>query len=204
MLDYRIRLYARPELKSKHLVQHVVMLGDGTIDDGVQDSQLDYRYQVHYLRDQPVEPFLADPHLAPLATLANVPDHERAAVLTRATALIATIEDPELRDVLASAAADLALLRLAPGIIISTLEDHAMSIPSFAKTLAEMSDEERSQIVEGIARRRARREMVAAMLRHRFGPDERIPALARQLDRLDPEDFYTRCDRAKRLEDLIS
>jgi predicted transposase/invertase (TIGR01784 family) len=208
MLDYRVRLYARPELKGHQLVQHVVMLGDGTIDDGLRDIQLDYRYQVHYLRDQPVEPFLADPHLAPLASLANVPDHERPAVLSRAAALIDTIDDPELREVLASAAADLALLRLDLGIIRTTLEDHAMSIPSYAeelaKELAKEAAQEAAKEAAKDARDETREQMVAAMLRHRFGPDERIPALARQLAGLDPEEFYDRCDQATRLEDLIS
>jgi hypothetical protein len=204
MLDYRVRLYLLPEMKGKRLRQHVIMLGDGTIEAGLRDDDLDYHYQVHYLRDEPVEPFLADPALAPLATLANVSDSDRPAVLARAAALIATIEDDELRVVPATAAADLALLRVGSDIIIQTWKEYAMPIPSFAEALAEHRGEEKYQ--EGLEQglEQGRRQMVETMLRHRFGSDERIPALACRLVELGMDECLARCEQARSLDELAS
>jgi predicted transposase/invertase (TIGR01784 family) len=214
MLDYRVRLYARPEVRGKRLVQHVIMLADGSVDDGIRDDDLDYRYQVHYLREQPVEPFLADPELAPLAALAKVSDDERPAVLRKVAALIATVEDPELRRMLSEAAADLALLRLDVAIIKSTWEENDMSIPSFARALYEEELEAHRQKVREEAleegreagreegREEGREQLVVGILRHRFGHDARIPALARQLAALDGDDLMRHFEQATSLDDL--
>jgi hypothetical protein len=196
MLDYRLRLYRRAEVRGRRLVQHVVMLGDGTVEDGLQEDGLDYRYAVHYLRDQPVEPLLSEPALAPLATLAKVPDRERPLVLRRAIDLIASVTDPELRTVLADAAADLATVRLGPDIIQSTWEDSEMPVPSFANLRYETGRSE--------GREEGREAMISAMLNHRFGPDARIPSVARALAALEPDDYLDRFEKADRLDDLTA
>jgi hypothetical protein len=204
MLDYRLRLYLRPEARGKRLVQHVVMLSDGTIDDGMQDEDLTYRYRVHYLRHVPVKEFLAEPELAPWAVLADVSDSERPAILARAAALISTVEDEELRAVLASVAADLALLRLDIDIITATWEVYAMPIPSFAEALAQQRAEESYK--DGLEKGRdlEREQMLTGMLRHRFGADPAIPALVRRLAALDLDVFLSRYERANSLDELAS
>jgi hypothetical protein len=172
MLDYRLRLYRLPELADKQLTQHVVMLGRGTIEHQLHDDQLDYTFAVHYLRDEPVAPLLADADLAPFAALADLPDNgHRAMALRAAFDLIAEVSDEETREVLARAATDLAAIRLDEDTIDSTWKDSAMPIPSL---LQRKYDEGR----EGV---------FATILRERFGPDARIPAIARRLASL-PDD----------------
>src|SRR3954470_6907101 len=117
MLDYRLRLYRRTEMMGRELSQHVVMLGPGRVDEGIHDRQLDYGYRVHYLAEQPVEPLLDDPALAPLAALADGPDGQGTVVLRQALDLVASVADDLLRTVLAYAAIDLAGLRLGRDII---------------------------------------------------------------------------------------
>jgi hypothetical protein len=73
-----------------------------------------------------------------------------------------------------------------------------MPIPSFAEGmykegLAEGREEGRDQEREGI---------LAGLIRHRFGPDERIPAIARRLATLDLDEYLARIDRASGLDDL--
>jgi predicted transposase YdaD len=206
MLDYRLRLYRRTEMVGRELSQHVVMLGPGRVDEGIHDRQLDYGYRVHYLAEQPVEPLLADPALAPLAPLAHVADRDRPLVLRRALDLIAALADDHLRTVLAYAAIDLAGLRLGRDIIDTTWEDTAMPIPSLLKRTFEEGREvgrekgRREGREEG--REAGRQEMVTGMLRHRFGSDPRLQKIARRLASLDLDVYLDRLDKAESLDDL--
>jgi hypothetical protein len=117
-------------------------------------------------------------------------------VLKQAVTLISAIEDEEKREVLAPIAADLAQIRLSTSTINSPWEETTMPIPSFAEALAE------EKYQDGLEKGRER--MVTDMLRHRFGSDERIAALARRLASLDSEEFLSRYDRAASLDDLTS
>jgi hypothetical protein len=190
MLDYRSLLARRPELAGRTLVQHAVALGAGRLEDTIHDDQLHYRFTVHYLRQQPVDQFMVRPDLAPFAVLARVPGDEWVGALRQALDLVATEPDPHRRDVLAQATVDLAAIRLEPDIIQKTWEESTMPIPSLLNKLFE----------EG--RTEGREEMVAEFVRHRFGDDGRIPAIARQLVHLSSTDLMTVLDRADGLDDL--
>jgi len=136
MLDYRLRLYRVPELAGTELTQHAVMLGPGTIEHQLSDGQLDYAFTVHYLRDEPVAPLLADAGLAPFAPLADHPDDaQRAQTLRAALDRIAEVSDEPTRAVLARAATDLAAIRLDRDTIKCTWEDSAMPIPSLTQRM---------------------------------------------------------------------
>jgi hypothetical protein len=91
-----------------------------------------------------------------------------------------------LRTVLAYATIDLAGLRLGSDIINSTWEDTAMPIPSLLNRT----------FLEG------QEAVVAALLRHRFADDGRIPTVAHRLAALDPDEAVTRIDKAESLDEL--
>jgi hypothetical protein len=195
MLDYRLRLYRLPDLVGIEIAQHVVMLGRGGIDHQLRDGQLQYTFAVHYLRDEPVAPLLADVGLAPFAALADLPDDDhRAQTLRAALDLIAGVSDDHTRAVLAQAAVDLAALRLDPATINATWEDSAMPIPSL---LQRTHDEALQQ-----GREAGREEFVGSMLRRRFGHDERIAAIAHGLAALPPDDCLARITAAADLDEL--
>jgi hypothetical protein len=195
MIDYRSLLVRRPELKGKRILQYVSVLGGDRVDEGVHDDQVDYSYTVHYLRDHPVDEFLAEPSLAPFAALADLSDEERADALGRALDLIATVADDEVRTALAQATVDLAAIRLDTAIIKATWEDSAMPIPSFVNNLYE----------EGVSigRREGRQDLVADMLRERFGADDRIPAIAPELASLSSGDLLRRLTEVSSLDELL-
>jgi hypothetical protein len=46
MLEYWLRLHHRPDVKGRELVQHVLMLGEGTVEDGVRGTGLGFHYRV--------------------------------------------------------------------------------------------------------------------------------------------------------------
>ena len=194
MIDYRSLLVRRPELKHKRIVQHVVVLGSDRVDEGVHDDQLDFTYPVHYLRDHPVDEFLADPGLAPFAALARLTDDERIDALRRALDIIAPLVDDQLRTALAQATVDLAAIRLDVATIEATWEESAMPIPSL---LNEKYEEGRST-----GREEGREGLLAEMLRHRFGPDDRIPVTARRLAALAPDEALRRLEQAAGLDEL--
>jgi hypothetical protein len=190
MLDYRSLLSRRPELKGMALHQHAVVLGWDRVDEGVHDDEVDYRFTVHYLRDQPVEDFLERPELAPFAVLADLPGDARRSALRRALDLIGPVTDDHVRSVLAHAAVELAALRLDSDTIKATWEDSAMPIPSL---LNETYEEGRAD---------GREELVVAMLRQRFGPADGLPVVARRLATLDPDEVLARIGRAADLAEL--
>lgn len=96
---------------------------------------------------------------------------------------------------LAQAAVDLASLRLDPTTINTTWEDSAMPIPSL---LQRTHDEALQQ-----GREEGREELVESMLRQRFGPDARIPAIAHRLATLPPDDCLARITTAADLDELV-
>jgi hypothetical protein len=194
MLDYRSLLSRRPELKGMALRQHAVVLGWHRVDEGVHDDEVDYRFTVHYLRDQPVGAFLERPELAPFAVLADVPGDARQSALHQALDLIAPVTDDHVRSVLAHAAVELAALRLDSDTIKATWEDSAMPIPSL---LNETYEEGRAD-----GREEGREELVLAMLRQRFGAAEGLPVVARRLAALDPNEVLARIGRAADLAEL--
>jgi hypothetical protein len=127
-------------------------------------------------------------------------------MLARVLDEIARLPDPHLREVLGRVTIDLAAIRLDRVTITTTWEDSAMPIPSFLDTLyqegrAEGRQEGRHEgRTEGC--RRGWEQAASALLRHRFGDDPRIPALARSLAPLGPEAYLTRVERATSLDDL--
>jgi hypothetical protein len=194
MLDYRLRLAARPELVGRRLLQYAVVLGPGTVEGGITEERLIYSYVVEYLRDQPVAPLLDDPCLAPFAPLAHLSDDGRAAVLRQSLDVIAAVADTTVRVALARAAVDLAALHLDPATIDATWEESAMPIPSLLQR----------QYEEGLEKglERGLEEAAAAVLRRRFGADERIGAIARHLAALGPDRYLDLVERAGSLDEL--
>jgi hypothetical protein len=207
MLDYRLRLYRLPNLAGKQITQHVVMLGPGTIEHQLHDDQLDYAFAVHYLRDAPVAPLLADVGLAPFAVLANHPDDgHRARALRAALDLFAEVSDKQTREVLVQAATDLAALRLDEATINSTWEDSAMPIPSLIQRKYDEGVHEGVEqgIEQGIQQgiQLGRERLLASFLRQRFGQDARIPVIAKRLAAIDSDDWLARINAAAALEEF--
>jgi hypothetical protein len=192
MMEYKARLLRRKDLVGRVVHQYVVVLGQGTVEDGYQDEQMSYRYPVVYLRDQPVGPLLADAVLAPLAVLAAVPDADRPAILRQALDLIAGVTDDELLRALARAASDLANLYLDPATIDRTWEESAMPIPSLTH----------QRYLEGLAE--GRYATIAALLRRRFGAGPGTDEVAAVLATLDADEALARVDEAESLDDLAS
>jgi hypothetical protein len=194
MLDYWVRLRRLPALAGRVLVQHVVVLGGGTVEDGIREHGVTFTYTVHYLRDQPPESLLADPYLCPFAALADVNQADRPAVLRQALDLIAAVADEPTRTVLARAAVDLAAIRLTPDIINLTWEDSAMPIPSLLQTTFD------DGLEKGLEK--GRYEVVATLLRHRFGDDPRVDEIAHRIATDDPDVALDRIDAATTLDEL--
>jgi hypothetical protein len=135
-------------------------------------------------------------------------------MLARVLDEIARLPDPHLREVLGRVTIDLAAIRLDRVTITTTWEDSAMPIPSFLDTLYQEGRAEGRQEGRAEGRQEGRHEgrtegcrrgweqAASALLRHRFGDDPRIPALARSLAPLGPEAYLTRIERATSLDDL--
>jgi hypothetical protein len=100
--------------------------------------------------------------------------------------------------VLVQAAVDLANIRLDAATIRTTWEESAMPVPSFIDQLRE--DERRTGREEGL--QAGRPEGLASILRFRFGPDDRIPDLARRLPASDMDELVPRIEQAASLDEL--
>ncbi|MDQ3988552.1 MAG: hypothetical protein M3291_05030 [Actinomycetota bacterium] len=137
---------------------------------------------------------LGSPATAALAALARGTPEQRTAVLAAAAKLINTCEDPRLRYDLLVAAAILASIVLSRGIIIEALEGADMPILLSETPLG------RELIEEG--RREAVLHLTTLMLRHRFGDDPRIDAVAARLAVLPDEDRIARITTTEVLDDL--
>jgi hypothetical protein len=122
--------------------------------------------------------------------LADVAPDQRVGVFRRTRDLITAVEDVHVRSVLAQAAVDLATIRLGSDIIAKTWEDSVMPFPSYRQQCFEEGREE------------GREQMVAVILRHRFGSDPRIPAIARRFAHVDPEVFIQRFEGVSSLDEL--
>jgi hypothetical protein len=193
MLGYLGRLVGSEAFDGIRVEQHAVLLGPGTLSDRL--PEYNFRFHVHHLRKAPVGPLLADISLTPFAVLADLPDDDhRARTLRTALARIAAVSDPSTRQVLAWTTADLASLCLTTDTIRTTWEELAMPFPSFAQALR---DEAREKGLE-----QGRQEVLGSMLRQRFGPDQRVPAIAHRLATLDPDDGAARIAAATNLDEL--
>jgi hypothetical protein len=137
--------------------------------------------------------------LLPFAPLSGMADADRPAMLARVLREVASVADPVQREVLQRVTIDLAAIRLDRDTIRSTWEDSDMPIPSLLNTLYQEGRAAGRE--EG--REEGRRQAAAALLRHRFGPDARIPVIARRLARLAPEGYLDQIDAAKELDDLV-
>jgi hypothetical protein len=192
MLGYLGRLVGSGAFDGIKVEQHAVLLGPGTLNDRL--PEYNFRFQVHYLRQAPVGPLLADIGLAPFAVLADLPDDDhRARTLRAALERIAAVSDRRTRETLAWATASLATLCLTTDTITTTWEEIAMPFPSFAQALHEQGLEQ--GLEQG-------RKILGSMLRQRFGPDPRIPAIAHHLATLDPDDCTARIAAATDLDEL--
>ena len=112
MLEYRARIMRRHP--GMTLVQHVLLLADGTVPDRFGDEEYSFRLHVSYLRDRHPKEFLATPSLAPLAVLAKAHD-ERARVVNFKSSLRVISgagTSPSRIQELAGAAGALATVRL--------------------------------------------------------------------------------------------
>jgi hypothetical protein len=197
MFGYLGRLREQARFDGIHIAQHAVLLGPGTLNHQIPEE--DYSFTVHYLRNTPVGPLLDDISLTPFAVLADLHgDDHRVRILRVVLDRIAAVSDPATRRALAWAAADLATLCLATGIIETTWEESAMPFPSFAQALQDRALEEGRE--EG--RLEQGRKILGSMLRQRFGPDPRIPAIARRLATLDPDECAARITAAVTLDEL--
>jgi hypothetical protein len=190
MLEYRALLARRDEIAGKELTQHVIVLGSDRITPGLADKQVTYGFEVHYVQDEHVDRFLGDPALAPFAALADVPDRQRPAVLRAALTITTAIPDPRLQQVLTRAAVDLAKIRLDPATIKTTLEELAMPVPSAIEEIARLYKPDHYA------------ETIAALLRYRFGPDDRIPGIAKRLGTTEPDLYIPLIEEAASLDEL--
>jgi hypothetical protein len=198
MLEYWLRIEAQDELRDRVIHQHVVLLGDGDLDNRLFRVGLDFVFAVSPVRHEDPERFLAEPGLVPLAALGRVPDRLRPAVLRRALGIVAGIDDPDHRHNLARATVELAHVRLDAATINRTWEVSAMPIPSLLNKL----------YLEGEAKGRAegrsegRTAMVTSLLRHRFGDGPGIASVAERLGALDDDEALDRIEQASSLSDL--
>jgi hypothetical protein len=119
-----------------------------------------------------------------------MPERLRPAVLGRVLRLIAEEPDPDRRERLGWATVNLAGLYLPRATIDLTWEDSAMPIPSLTSEIYEEAVAETSV------------KAAAALLRIRFGDDERIDALASSLAQLDLDECMARIEKAGSLDEL--
>jgi hypothetical protein len=199
MLDHRLRLGELAELEGRRLMQHAVVLGPGRVDNGIADEQLYFTFTTHYLRHLPVGPLLSDPRLAPFAPLGRLTNAERPTIVRQAFDLIAGVAEPSLRATLAQATVDLASIHLDTTTINATWEESAMPVPS----LLQRQYDEGFETGRETGHQNACTSMAAAVLRRRFGSDDRIDAVARRLARLDPDELVDRIETASSLGDLL-
>lgn len=202
LVEYRARVMDRHPDRS--LQQHVLVLGRGRVAGEVRDAEEFWmRLHVFYAREQDPADLLKSPSLAPLAVLARASGPaERVSLLRAALKAIHTGADPSRRSKLTDTATTLAAIRLDRATIESIWEESDVPIDIRDTDLA------RSFVAEGReegreeGRRGAAAEWAAASLRRRFGPDERIPALASALARLTADRAAQVIDSSESVEGL--
>ncbi|MFN8078404.1 MAG: hypothetical protein U0Q19_02465 [Kineosporiaceae bacterium] len=213
LLEYRARIMRlEPECR---LRQHVVVLAGGRIPAELSDgSEVWTRFHVTYLREQDPAGLLTDPALAPLASLAKLPQGQsRPQLLRQALESIRQAPEDRIRG-LAALAIVLAAIHLDPDTIESARRETAMPI-SLEGTVAGRILEQRAEArgrtegeahgrTEGEARGRLEGEIAAVVriLHARFGSDPRTDALARRLVERDGERAVDVALAAVQLDDL--
>jgi hypothetical protein len=206
MLDYRVRLSGLRDLAGSTIEQHAVLLGAGRLAAGIDEPGLSFSYAVHHLQDEDPEQFLAEPALAPFASLARLSQGARSAVLARALQLIATAPDRARRETFVRATVNLAELYLAPATIESIREDHTMPLPTgfddYLRDKAREAGLEGRELELEQGRKRGLEQAAESLLRVRFGDDPLIGHIARRLARLGAEACMRRIEAAADLDEL--
>ncbi len=204
MVEYRVQI--RRRFPTVRIVQFVLVLADDlVVPDRYEDPDgtMFVRWSVVRAADLDRERLLAASTTAALAALVTGSDADRARALTAAVDLIAHAAPSRSRALL-DAAATLASIHLPVHIIESALLEATMPVPIRDLPLA------RALLDEGVVKGRvegARDHAVAmaqALLRHRFGDDLRIHALAEELADLPVDDAADKILAVGRLEDLLT
>ena len=185
MVGYRARIMRQHTGRS--LRQHVLVLGRANVPRVVRDGdEFALRLHVTYVRDHDPVELLTTPSLAPLAPLGRAVDAtQRRWVLGEALSVIKRDAEPARRQELAAVAATLASVYLAADSIDAAWKEAAMPLdiintPLGQKLAAEGRAKGHAQgLAEGHAE--GRRELLGALLRSRFGHDERIAGVVDRL-----------------------
>lgn len=209
MHEYRSRLMRRQP--GWRLRQHVVVLGRGEVLETHGDEDHWYRLFVTYLRDQDPKELLSHPSLAPLAVLARAASPaERAALLAEALEVIKDREPDETRrSDLIDTAASLARIRLQRPTIVELLgKESAMPIDIDPEELAWVrgvrKQAERDALLQFVEANDPVHKGVLAILRHRFGDQERLEDLAWYITIKDVASAHERALEAKDLGELMA
>jgi len=202
MLEYRARILRREP--GSLIRQHVLVLAEGRVPRALTDRLTPLDVHITYLRDENPATFLADPSLAPLATLARpAPGRHRTDLLRQALTVIATVPDPARRQELAGTAAVLAGIHL-DALTIEQISQEARMSFTLEDTVAG-----RQLVARGEARGEARgrahgqADLLAALLRRTFSDDPRIPDLAARLARRPHGEALDAVLGATTLDDLL-
>ncbi len=190
MYDYRARL--KREHPGRRLTQHVIVLGDGKVigHDDYEANDFVLNLRPIYLREHDPSEYLADPFLAPFATLARGSPQQREQSFAAALRLLGRSAHP-LANLWILCAVSLARLRL-DGSTIDRLrrEEHMMSLHPFAEFLRkdtwgqQLMDLGREEGLEK-GREAGCEWILLALLRIRFGNSPETEAAARVLSGWD-------------------
>jgi len=215
MVNYRLRI--RRHHRDPPITQYALVLRDITVPDHfdeVDTGQLSCTWTVVRVCDLDPAALLRHPTTAAIAALTRGTAVHRAAVLTAATELITKDTSPDRRDILLSAATNLASIVLPPDTIVTALKEATMPVPVRDTPLARLFIEEGEQkgLQKGLregeqkglreGERRAVLRMTRVMLSRRFGDDRRIDLVAARLADLTDEERLTRISTATSLDDL--
>src|SRR5947209_17508565 len=149
------------------------------------------RWSVVRAADLSLERLLTSATTAALAPLVAGSQSERATALTAAVEAITRV-DPSRHRRLVDAAATLASIHVPLPIIEAALQEATMPVPIRDLPLARaLLDEGRAE-----GRAEATRAMSRTLLRHRFGDDQQVEAVAEALADLPTEEAADRIMRA--------
>lgn len=188
------------------LVQHVLVLADGTMPARFEDAEYSFRLHVSYLRTVDVRDVLAQPSLAPLAVLAHAVDQEaRVEHFARSLEVIGDGPGGSRAEGLSNAAGVLAALRLSGRTIRRAWKESFMSaltredFEKFYNALQPANEQERLEDIE-YEKARPTARVLAKLMDRKYGYDlrrRRIPlALAQNfsldeaLDLIEAADSY--------------
>jgi hypothetical protein len=168
VLEYDARMRLHPLMDGFSFWHEVIVLGEGDVDKEIRDVGLRFEFGVRYIRNEDHEELLEDPVLAPFAPIADVDTRWRRDVLVRAAQTVLADGRPELLQ----ATRDLANIRIRRDTIDEVWKELGMPIPT----------SEQYRYEEGLAEGEAKlAEGIAEALVSRFGDDDRISDIARQL-----------------------